>query len=153
MIGSIPTMWQFPELFLMFLPMTSYEQTSKIVDIRFYLHFLRSGPWAWWAKLAYQVMLTIRGHLISPFILMSMSVGLNILIRHLFTDLWDWFMAWVPWPQLLPCDTKWSQYICRSVWSVFHGPVITPYILMTIWWRNVIPWILVPCDIKSDIKI
>ena len=40
-----------------------------------------------WAKLAYQVMLTLRGRLITPFILGSMSVGLNILIRHLFTDL------------------------------------------------------------------
>ena len=40
-----------------------------------------------WAKLAYQVMLTIRGRLITPFILGSMSVGLNILIRYSFTDL------------------------------------------------------------------
>ena len=47
----------------------------------------RSGLWAWWAKLAYQVILTIRGRLITPFILGSMSVGLNILIRHLFMDL------------------------------------------------------------------
>ena len=40
-----------------------------------------------WAKLAYQVMLTIRGRLITPFVLGSMSVGLNILIRHSFMDL------------------------------------------------------------------
>ena len=84
-IWSIPTMCQFPELFLMFLSMTSHKQTSKIPDIRFYLHFLRSGLWAWWAKLAYLVMLTIRGRLITPFILGSMSVGLNILIRHSIT--------------------------------------------------------------------
>ena len=58
MIWSIPTMWQFPELFLMFLPMTSHKSTSEIPDIRFYLHFLRSGLWACWAKLADQVMLT-----------------------------------------------------------------------------------------------
>ena len=89
---------------LMFLPLTSQKHTPKILDIRFYLHFLRSGLWAWWAKLAYQVMLTIRGRLITPFILGSMSVGLNILIRHSFTDLWDWFMAWVPWQQLLNYD-------------------------------------------------
>ena len=43
--------------------------------------------WAWWAKLAYQVMLTIRGRLITPFVLGSMSVGLTILIRHSFMDL------------------------------------------------------------------
>ena len=35
---------------------------------------------SWWAKRAYQVMLTFRGRLITPFILGSMSVGLNILI-------------------------------------------------------------------------
>ena len=75
--------------------------TSKSPDIRFYLHFFRSGIRAWWAKLAYQVMLTIRGRLITPFILGSMSVGLNILIRHSFTDLWVWITAWVPLPQLL----------------------------------------------------
>ena len=32
-------------------------------------------------------------------------------------------------------------------WSVFHGPVILPYIL-TVWWTNVIIEILVPCDAK-----
>ena len=66
MIWSIPAMWQFPELFLMFLPMTSHKWTSKIPDIHFYLDFFRSGLWAWWARLAYQVMLTIRGRLITP---------------------------------------------------------------------------------------
>ena len=85
MIWSIPTIWQFPELSLKFLPMTSHKQTSQIPDIRFYLQFLRSGLWM---KLAYQVMLTIRGRLIIPFILGSMSVGLNILICHSFTDVW-----------------------------------------------------------------
>ena len=37
--------------------------------------------------LAYQVMLTIRGRLITPFVLGSMSVSLNILIRHSFMDI------------------------------------------------------------------
>ena len=46
-------------------------------------------------------MLTIRGRLITPFVLGSMSVGLNILIRHSFMDLWFWISALVPWPQLL----------------------------------------------------
>ena len=36
-IWSIPTVWQFPELFLMFLPMTRHKKTSEIPDIRFYL--------------------------------------------------------------------------------------------------------------------
>ena len=68
--------------------------------IRFYRYFLRSGLWAWWAKLAYQVMLTIRGRLITPFVPGSMSVGLNILICHSFMDLWVWITALVPWLQL-----------------------------------------------------
>ena len=46
-------------------------------------------------------MLTIRGRLITPFVLGSMSVGLNILIRHSFMDLWVWISALVPWPELL----------------------------------------------------
>ena len=46
-------------------------------------------------------MLTIRGRLITPFVLGSMSVGLNFLIRHSFMDLWVWITALVPWPQLL----------------------------------------------------
>ena len=46
-------------------------------------------------------MLTIRWHLITPFFLGSTSVGLNILIRHSFTDLWVWITACVPWPLLL----------------------------------------------------
>ena len=83
------------------LPVTSHKETSKITDMRFYQHFLRSGLWAWWVKLAYQVMLTIRGRLITPLILRSMSVDLNILIRHSFTDLWAWITALVPWPLLL----------------------------------------------------
>ena len=33
MIWSIPTMWQFPELILMFLTVTRHKQTSQIPDI------------------------------------------------------------------------------------------------------------------------
>ena len=80
---------------------TNRQNSEQIPDIRFYRYFLRSGPWAWWAKLAYQVMLTIRGRLITPFVLGSMSVGVNILICHSFMDLWFWITALVPWPQLL----------------------------------------------------
>ena len=43
---------------------------------------------------------TTRGRLITPFVLGSMSVGLNILIRHSFMDLWVWITALVPWPEL-----------------------------------------------------
>ena len=33
-------------------------------------------------------------------------------------------------------------------WSIFHGPVILPYILKTIWRTNVIIGILDPCNAK-----
>ena len=33
MILSIPTMWLFPDLFLMFLPQTNHKQTFKIAHI------------------------------------------------------------------------------------------------------------------------
>ena len=104
-------MCEFPELFLMFLPLTRHKQTSQIPDICFYRYFLRSGLWAWWAKLAYQVMLTIRGRLITPFVLGSMSVSLSILIRHSFKDLWVWMAALVPWPQLLKLAPSSSYFV------------------------------------------
>ena len=47
------------------------------------------------------ILVSIRGRLITPFVLGYMSVGLNILIRHSFMDLWFWITALVPWPQLL----------------------------------------------------
>ena len=34
----------------------------------------------------------------------------------------------------------WPQNKCRSLWPVFHGPVILPYILRTIWCMNIILW-------------
>ena len=40
MIWSIPTVRQFPELFLIFWPMTSHKETSEIPGIHFCLHFL-----------------------------------------------------------------------------------------------------------------
>ena len=47
----------------------------------------------------------------------------------------------------------WPQNVCMSLWPTFHSPVIFPYISKTIWRRNIIPWILVPCDTKSNLKI
>ena len=44
----------------------------------------------------------------------------------------------------------WRQTISLLVWPVFHGSVILPYILNTICWINVTPWILVPCDPMND---
>ena len=84
-------------------------------------------PWAWWAKLAYQVMLTIRGRLITPFVLGSMSVGLNILICHSFMDLWFWITALVPWPQLL-LTFMWSWRRVNTLW--FRLPEVLDHCLI-----------------------
>ena len=58
-------------------------------------------------------MLTIRGRLITPFVMGSMSVGLNILIRHSFMDLWFWITALVPWPQLHINNIYFDQIVDR----------------------------------------
>ena len=59
-------------------------------------------------------MLTIRGRLITPFVLGSMSVGLNILIRHSFMVLWFWITALVPWPQLLSTKSYMNIVIIQT---------------------------------------
>ena len=48
---------------------------------------------------------------------------------------------------------EWPLTVSRSLWPVFHGSVILPYILNTICWINVTPGILVPCDPIIDVKI
>ena len=45
---------------------------------------------------------------------------------------------------------EWPLTISRSLWPIFHGSVILPYILNTICWINVTPGILVPCDPMND---
>ena len=45
---------------------------------------------------------------------------------------------------------EWPLTISRSLWPIFHGSVILPYILNTICWLNVTPGILVPCDPMND---
>ena len=35
-------------------------------------------------------------------------------------------------------------------WHIFHGPVILPYILKTIWWMKIILDIMDQCDTKID---
>ena len=75
-------------------------------------------------------MLTISGRLITPFVLGSMSVGLNILIRHSFMDLWFWITALVPWPQLL-FSPMYLPFI-NPVWSLSINLSITDLILLSI---------------------
>ena len=60
-------------------------------------------------------MLTIRGRLITPFILGSMSVGLNILIHHSFTDLWVCIIAWIIIWIWIMTTTTWN---CLDVFKV-----------------------------------
>ena len=43
--------------------------------------------------------------------------------------LWDYESVW---PHV------WPQNKCRSLWPIFHGPVILPYILKTVWCMNII---------------
>ena len=45
--------------------------------------------------------------------------------------LWDYESVW---PDL------WPQNKCRSLWPIFHGPVILLYNLKTIWYINIILW-------------
>ena len=37
-------------------------------------------------------------------------------------------------------ESVWPQNKYRSVWTIFHGPVILPYILKTIWCMYIILW-------------
>ena len=45
---------------------------------------------------------------------------------------------------LQDCESIWPdigpQNKCRSLWPIFHGPVILPYILKTVWYMNTILW-------------
>ena len=34
----------------------------------------------------------------------------------------------------------WPQSKCKSLWPIFHGPVILPYILKTIWCMYIVLW-------------
>ena len=42
------------------------------------------------------------------------------------------------WPDIWP--DIWPQNKCRSLWPIFYGPVILPYILKPIWYMNAILW-------------
>ena len=49
-------------------------------------------------------------------------------IQGMNSILWDYELVW---PYI------WPQSIC-SHWAIFHGPVILPYFLKTIWYMNII---------------
>ena len=46
-------------------------------------------------------------------------------------SIWDFESVW---PEV------WPKNKCRSLWWLFHGPVILPYILKTVWCMNIILW-------------
>ena len=45
----------------------------------------------------------------------------------------------------------WPEFMYVGQWHIFHGPVILPYNLKTIWWTIVMIGILVPCDADIDL--
>ena len=52
-------------------------------------------------------------------------------IWYMNTILWDYESVW---------PDVWPQNICRTLWPIFHGPVMLPYILKTIQWLKIILW-------------
>ena len=51
-----------------------------------------------------------------------------------------WFMNIIFWDYESVWHNIWPQNKCRSLWPIFHGPVILPYVLKTIWYMNIILW-------------
>ena len=58
--------------------------------------------------------------------------------------LWDYESVW---------HDIWPQYKCRSLWPVFHGPVILPYLLKTVWYMNTILWNYEFYDPMFDLRV
>ena len=52
----------------------------------------------------------------------------------------SWYMNSILWDYESVWPDVWPQNICRTLWSIFHGPVILPFILKTIQWLNIILW-------------
>ena len=54
---------------------------------------------------------------------------------------WRLFAAWTSYFRIMSqYDTKFDLKINRSLWPIFHSPVILLYILKTIWYMNTILW-------------
>ena len=90
MVLSFPTIWPFPELFLMFLSQTIHEKTFQNPGHSFpptFPYFLGFGSYAWCAKHTSQIMLSFHRWLITSFPLASMTVHLNILVCLRFMSL------------------------------------------------------------------
>ena len=58
--------------------------------------------------------------------------------------LWDYESVW---------PDVWPQNNCRSLWPIFHGPMILPYIFKTVWCLNILFGIMSQYDWTFDLKI
>ena len=59
----------------------------------------------------------------------SSDFALSWRVFDVWTSLRDYESVW---------PDVWPQNKCRSLWPIFHGPVILPYILKTFWCMNII---------------
>ena len=109
-------------------------------------HFLATFVTRWWQRWSYK-----------EWIIIWVSAW-QILTRTYISWFSD-FALYLEYYLLVKCHTwdissmwpnEWPLTISRSLWPIFHGSVILPYILNTICWINVTPGILLPCDPMND---
>ena len=62
----------------------------------------------------------------------------SLLLKDLISD-FNWDVGSV-------LHKHWPEFMYIGQWSIFHSPVMLPYILKTVCWTNAIIRILVPCD-------
>ena len=92
----------------------------KSVSVIFVMETTYADSWSDWFSLV-----TLGGH--------EVKVSMTDISR--FSDSWRlWCMNIIVWDNESVC-LIWPQSKCRSLWPIFHGPVILPYmyILKTIW--------------------
>ena len=51
-----------------------------------------------------------------------------------------WYMSTILWDYESVWHYVWPKYKRMSLWPIFHGPAILPYILKIIQWLNMILW-------------
>ena len=86
---------------------------------------------------------TFHGPVILPYISWSSDFALYLSWR--LIDIWTPYF----WIKSQYNPNVWPQNICSTLWPIFRGPVILPYILKTIHWLN----IMSQYDLTSDLKI
>ena len=58
--------------------------------------------------------------------------------------LWNYGSIW---------PAVWPKNKCRSLWPIFHGPLILPYVVKTIWYVNTLFGIMSRIDPKFDLDL